>query len=149
MMNSGKKTKGNLKVNIGNYRLKAPANHWKKSPAKNVPCTDNVMKCWMKCPSIFQILKNCKLESLTVVRGLSKLSGATLASQGGMSELIKNFGAIGDSLLNDRMEMMATVISESGKEHFINEYGAMEYVAEIAPDYVFSSILRLEMYSSE
>lgn len=44
---------------------------------------------------------------------------------------------------------MATVISESGKEHFINEYGAMEYVAEIAPDYVFSSILRLEMYSSE
>lgn len=47
------------------------------------------------------------------------------------------------------MEMMATVISKSGKEHFINEYGAMEYVAEIAPDYVFSSILRLEMYSSE
>lgn len=31
----------------------------------------------------------------------------------------------------------------------INEYGAMKYVAEIAPDYVFSSILRLEMYSSE
>ena len=51
--------------------------------------------------------------------------------------------------MNDRMEMMSTVISESGKEHFINEYGAMEYVAEIAPDYVFSSILRLEMYSSE
>ncbi len=51
--------------------------------------------------------------------------------------------------MNDRMEMMATVISESWKEHFINEYGAMEYVAEIAPDYVFSSILRLEMYSSE
>ena len=89
------------------------------------------------------------MESLTVVRGLSKLSGAALASQGGMSELTKNFGAIGGSLLNDRMEMMATVISESGKEHFINEYGAMEYVAEIAPDYVFSSILRLEMYSSE
>jgi len=66
-----------------------------------------------------------------------------------MSELTKNFGAIGGSLLNDRMEMMATVISERGKEHFINEYGAMEYVAEIAPDYVFSSILRLEMYSSE
>ena len=62
-----------------------------------------------------------------------------------MSELTKNFGAIGGSLL----KMMATVISESGKEHFINEYGAMEYVAEIAPDYVFSSILRLEMYSSE
>ena len=63
--------------------------------------------------------------------------------------MTKNFGAIRGSLLNDRMEMMATVISKSGKEHFINEYGAMEYVAEIAPDYVFSSILRLEMYSSE
>ena len=60
------------------------------------------------------------MESLTVVRGSSKLSGATLASQGDMSELTKNFGAIGGSLLNDRMEMMATVISESGKEHFVN-----------------------------
>lgn len=57
---------------------------------------------------MFQILKNCKLESLTVVRGSSKLSGATLASQGDMSELTKNFGAIGGSLLNDRMEMMST-----------------------------------------
>lgn len=53
-------------------------------------------------------MKNCKLESLTVVRGSSKLSGATLASQGDMSELTKNFGAIGGSLLNDRMEMMST-----------------------------------------
>lgn len=48
------------------------------------------------------------MESLTVVRGSSKLSGATLASQGDMSELTKNFGAIGGSLLNDRMEMMST-----------------------------------------
>ena len=28
------KTKGQLKINIGNYRLKVPANRWKKSLAK-------------------------------------------------------------------------------------------------------------------